>query len=92
MFILSNEILTAFDTLKSSIPLEANKVVQWFEENYVLGKIQRQLQDGNIIRTPPLFPLQLWSVHDLMELGIPRTQNSIEAWHNRWSNLGLYYY
>jgi hypothetical protein len=59
MFILSNEILTAFDTLKSSIPLEANKVVQWFEENYVLGKIQRQLQDGNIIRTPPLFPLQL---------------------------------
>jgi hypothetical protein len=22
-----------------------------------------------------------------MELGIPRTQNSIEAWYNRWSNL-----
>jgi hypothetical protein len=66
--------------------------VQWFEENYILGKIQRQLQDGSIIRTPPLFPPQLWSIHNSMELGIPRTQNSIEAWHNRWSNLGLYYY
>ena len=22
-----------------------------------------------------------------MELGIPRTQNSVEAWHNRWANL-----
>ncbi|CAB4416827.1 unnamed protein product [Rhizophagus irregularis] len=86
-FVPSSEIPIAFDTLKSSIPPEANEIVQWFEENYVLGKVRRQLQDGNIIRTPPLFPPQLWSVHDSMESGIPRTQNFIEAWHNRWSNL-----
>jgi hypothetical protein len=71
-FVLSNEISTAFNTLKSSIPPEANEVVQWFEENYVLGKIRRQLQDENIIHTSPLFLLQLWSVHDSMELSIPR--------------------
>lgn len=62
-------------------------VVQWFEENYVLGKVQRQLQDGSIIHTPILFPPQLWCVYDSMELGIPRYQNSIEAWHNHWNNL-----
>jgi hypothetical protein len=58
-FVLSNKIPTAFDTLKSSIPPEANEVVQWFKENNVLGKIRRQLQDGNIIRIPPFFPSQL---------------------------------
>jgi hypothetical protein len=82
-FVPSSEIPAAFDTLKSRMPSEADGVVQWFEENYVLGKVRRQLQNGDIIRTPPLFPPQLWSVHDSMELGIPRTQNSIEAWHNR---------
>jgi hypothetical protein len=86
-FVPSSEIPAAFDTLKSRMPSEADGVVQWFEENYVLGKVRRQLQNGDIIRTPPLFPPQLWSVHDSMELGIPRTQNSIEAWHNRWNNL-----
>ena len=85
-FVPSNEIPIAFDTLKSTMPQEASEVVQWFEEYYVLGKIRRRLQDGGTIRTPPLFPPQLWSVHDSMELGIPRTQNSVEAWHNRWSN------
>lgn len=58
-FVPSSEIPIAFDILKSSIPPEANEIVQWFEENYVLGKVRRQLQDENIIRTPPLFPPQL---------------------------------
>jgi hypothetical protein len=29
----------------------------------------------------------LWSVYDSVELGIPRTQNTIEAWHRRWETL-----
>ena len=33
------------------------------------------------------FSSQLWSVHDSMELGIPRTQNFIEAWHRHWGTL-----
>ena len=33
--------------------------------------------------SPPLFPPSLWSVHDRMELGVPRTQSKVEAWHRR---------
>jgi len=69
------------------LPSEANDVVQWFEDNYVNGRIRRQLRNGNVIRNQPLFPPALWSVYDSMELGIPRTQNVVEAWHRRWETL-----
>jgi hypothetical protein len=38
-------------------------------------------------RLAPLFPPELWSVYELVELGYPRTQNLVEGWHNRWNNL-----
>jgi len=95
-FLPSHEIPVAFDLLKQEIPLEANEIVQWFKENYVYGRVRRQLRNGTIIRASPLFPPQLWSVHDSMELGIPRTQNVAEAWHRCWevlvgqSHVGVY--
>ncbi len=86
-FLPSDEIPTAFDNLKTEIPPIANNVIQWFEDNYIYGRIRRRLRTGNVIRTSPLFPPQLWSVYDSIELGIPRTQNHIEAWHRRWGTL-----
>jgi len=86
-FLPAHEIPSAFDILKPRIPPEANNIVQWFEDNYVHGKIRRQLRNGNIVRDTPLFPPQLWSVYDSVELGIPRTQNTVEAWHRRWKTL-----
>jgi len=58
-FLPSHEIPVAFDLLKQEIPLEANEIVQWFEENYVYGRVRRQLRNGTIIRASPLFPSQL---------------------------------
>ena len=86
-FLPSDEIPTAFDNLKTEIPPIANNVIQWFEDNYIYGRIRRRLRTGNVIHTSPLFPPQLWSVYDSIELGIPRTQNHIEAWHRRWGTL-----
>jgi len=87
-FIPSENIPAAFDELKATFPPEAEEVVQWFEDNYVHGRIRRRNQrNGNIIRTDPLFPPKLWSVSELMDHGIPRTQNIVEAWHRRWSTL-----
>jgi hypothetical protein len=34
-----------------------------------------------------LFPPEIWSISDLVELEYPRTQIIVEGWHNRWSNL-----
>ena len=41
------------------------------------------MQNGSLIHNLPLFPPALWSVYDSTELGIPRTQNVVEAWHRR---------
>lgn len=86
-FLPSDEIPAAFDILKPEIPSVANNVIQWFDDNYVHGKIRRRFRTGNVVHIPPLFPPQLWSVYDSIELGIPRTQNKIEAWHRRWGTL-----
>ena len=69
------------------MPEEAIEVVDWFESNYVLGRIRRHLRNGVAVRSPVLFPPRLWSVYDCMHNGFPRTQNSVEAWHRRWENL-----
>jgi hypothetical protein len=83
-FLPASDIPSAFDVLKVSMPSEANDVVKWFEEYYVHGKVRSRLRNGTIAsRALPLFPPQLWSVYDSIELGVPRTQNIVEAWHNR---------
>ncbi|CAB4418896.1 unnamed protein product [Rhizophagus irregularis] len=96
-FLPSSEIPHAFDQIKSLMPPNASQIVQYFEETYVNGKIRRQMpRSGTVIRNPPLFPPELWSVHELIENGYPRTQNMVEGWHQRWStiigrsHIGLY--
>ncbi len=38
-------------------------------------------------RSPSLFPPDVWSVYENIELRFPRTQNNVEAWHRRWLTL-----
>jgi hypothetical protein len=85
-FLPAQEIPTVFNILKPRMPPEAIRVIQWFEDNYIYGRIRRHTRN-NVIRDPPQFPPALWSVYDSMELGIPRTQNNVEAWHRRWGTL-----
>ncbi|CAB4377153.1 unnamed protein product [Rhizophagus irregularis] len=86
-FLPPQEIPAAFDILKSIMPQEANEVVQWFEENYVSGRIIRQMRNGNVTRDSPPFPPALWSVYDAIKYGILQTENAVEAWHHRWETL-----
>ena len=58
-FLPPHEIPTAFDVLKEEMPLEANNLVQWFEDNYVHGKVQREMRNGHVVRSAPLFPPRL---------------------------------
>jgi hypothetical protein len=86
-FLPPSEIPGAFDELKSTIPEEASEIMQWFENNYVHGRIQRIMRGGNVSCTAPLFSPIFWSVFEQMELGIPRTQNRVEGWHRRFETL-----
>ena len=62
------------------------ELIQWFDDNYVRGRIRRVLR-GQQIRAAPLFPPALWSVNARVDLGIPRTQNTVEFWHRRFGVL-----
>lgn len=84
------EIPTAFNSLKLNVlPEDAEPVIDWFELYYVLGKPQSHIEGTKvtITRCPPLFPPRLWSIHSQNEIGLPRTQNSVEAWHRRWNSI-----
>lgn len=86
-FLSPLEIPEAFDNLKPQLPEEAADLIKWFEDNYVHGRVRKRLRNGNTTRWPPLFPPDLWSVFENEELGFPRTQNKVEAWHRRWQTL-----
>ncbi|CAB4444231.1 unnamed protein product [Rhizophagus irregularis] len=40
------------------MPQEANDLVQWFEDNYVLGRIRREMRNGYVVRSALPFPPQ----------------------------------
>ena len=77
-FLPPDNIPAAFDQLKNSIPTKADDIVHWFEDTYVHDYTVRYL---------PLFPPAFWSIADNMEYALPRMQNSVEAWHQRWYTL-----
>jgi hypothetical protein len=86
-FLSAAEIPDAFEQVKKIIPNVAREIVTWFEENYVLGRVRNRMINGNFLRHPPLFPPDQWSVFENNELGFPRSQNNVEAWHRRWNTL-----
>ena len=36
-------------------------------------------------RKKPLFPIELWNVYDRTVVNLPRSNNSIEGWHNAFA-------
>ncbi|KAF0761068.1 Uncharacterized protein FWK35_00007573 [Aphis craccivora] len=65
--------------IKEIMPNNASSFVQWFEDNYALGKVRR------IVRIPNIGIFHFF-LH-LCDNGIPRTSNHAEAWHRRWNEL-----
>ena len=51
-----------------------------------IGKlINLQLLFLGTNRRKPLFPIELWNVHDRESTNPPRSNNSIEGWHNAFA-------
>ncbi|CAG8803448.1 20819_t:CDS:2, partial [Cetraspora pellucida] len=58
------------------------------KEYYIPGKVRHRSRDGTVAtRGLPLFLPSLWSIYDLIKLGVLRTQNVMEAWHHCWKTL-----
>lgn len=73
-FLPTAEIPEAFQDLLEVIPVEAVPVANYFEDTYV-GRPRR---NG---LCSALFPPEVWSVRESTLEDMPRTNNSVEAWH-----------
>lgn len=82
-FLTPAEIPRAFYEVERLLPRAATPIATWFERNYVAGTRQRASSE----RSRPLYPPTFWSVTDQMAVGLPRTQNNVEAWHRRLKGL-----
>ena len=89
-------IRDAFDAFSNSAPDEVAPVFKYFGENYVLGKPIATRGRGRPPRIPrrhpPRFPPELWSVHHLQAHNLPRTNNSLKAWHRRFETVVARYH
>ena len=53
-------------------------ILHLLKDNYIMG--QRRGRG----RAPPLHHIQSWNVYERTVQGIPRTNNTAEAWNRRW--------
>jgi len=71
-----------------------SELLAYFESTYVSGTARqvRRPQDGRtnvlrIRRSPPLFPPEMWNVHDATIAGTERTNNVCEGWNNAFAGV-----
>lgn len=92
-FLAPSEIPDAFNKLKETATSDSGLLdfMSWFENNYVLGRLtqkrKRTRRNSLEIRSPPLFPPNLWSVHENTKNEFPRSTNKAETWHRRWNTI-----
>lgn len=90
-FVPANEVMAYYKELKGLMDSDARKIGIWFEKNYLSGIKTKSKSEG----TPAYSPI-FWTILDNIESNVPRTQNSVEAWHRRLqvligkSHIGLY--
>lgn len=73
-FVPVADVPAAFDDLVEISPEEVTQINDYWEDNYV-GRQRRNR------RANPRFPIQLWNMRDRLDDSLPRTNNSVEAWH-----------
>ena len=66
-----------FEIVKENSPYSIQPLMDYFEQNYV-GNFKKFSKTE---RVKPRFESKLWSVHERVKLNLPRTTNSVEAWH-----------
>ena len=74
-FVPPNLVLHYFEVLFDEIPAELEPLYNYFEDNY-LGRPTRHVQ-----RRAPNFAIEMLSMYQRSDLGLPRYDNAVEGWH-----------
>ncbi|KII61887.1 hypothetical protein RF11_14163 [Thelohanellus kitauei] len=84
-FIPPEDVGTAFDELSESRPANLHNLYNYWEDTYI-GRMRRNRRDD------PLFPISMWNMRGRVADGLPRTNNSVEGWHNAFqSSVGCHH-
>ena len=74
-----NAVEKAFKKLADDMPSDTSEIISYFVENCI-GVKQRN------VSKPPLFDTSIWNVNELVKNDFPRTNNSVEGYHNKLQN------
>lgn len=90
-FLPVEEVPTGMNCLKDNTPAGLEELVDYFDSTYVSGTYRRvqppPSQPGGVLppvrmrRIPPMFPIQLWNVHQPTLENEDRTNNMCESWN-----------
>ncbi len=83
-FVPINDVIESFQTLITNEEFDrrAMEVATYFEDVW-LGAPDRYTD----LRAAPLFPLELWNMHQTTLDDGHRTNNSVEGWHRRFQSV-----
>ncbi|RNA01702.1 hypothetical protein BpHYR1_007717 [Brachionus plicatilis] len=81
-FVPVDFVVNAFKELQSCIPNDLKKIFTYFEDNYIGPKKRTKVPS----RKTPRFGLELWNYFERTRLGLPRTNNNLEGWHNAFQS------
>jgi hypothetical protein len=73
-FVPANDVVASFDDLVEASQEEIVPLADYWEDTYI-GRRRRNR------RANPRFAVEMWNVHDRVNENLPRTNNSVEAWH-----------
>ncbi|CAF5021544.1 unnamed protein product [Rotaria sp. Silwood1] len=76
-----NQVITGFDLISDQFDDDADDLLDYFEKPWIGEK--RRSGAG---RKNPQFDHKLWNVNDRVVATIPRSNNSVEGWHNAFAN------
>ena len=91
-FLPRNDVSLGITYLRNNMHPDPRAVdlVDYFDNTYVNGPVNNQrLRNANrpVQRNPPMFPPNLWNVHDATIQGDPRTNNVCESWNNSFKHI-----
>ena len=74
------------DHIRQTYGADADEVLDYFEDTYI-GRFRR-----NDLRAVPTFAIEMWNMFHRTAQEMPRTNNLIEGWHNKFQGMCTSYH
>ncbi len=79
-FVPEADVEQSFVSIQQHCGRAERPVLDYFESTYI--GTYRRVEQPHRGRNRPRFSKEIWSMHDRLQMGLPRTNNHLEGWHN----------